>query len=176
MSSSTLIPEAIHSATAYLENAELVGSGEIQLPSFEAITVDVQGAGIAGKVGVPLKGIFDNLTMTINWRMQTDHYMTLMEPKAHKLDLYADHQEYDTSTGETADRSFHIFVRCRRTSGDMGKLTTGESSDSSSEFMIDYIKIEKDGKEVLEHDKYNWIYRVNGVDYLEPVRKALGKG
>ncbi len=32
-----------------------------------------------------------------------------------------------------------------------------------------------DGKKVLEIDILNFIYYVNGVDYLEDVRKALGK-
>ena len=38
-----------------------------------------------------------------------------------------------------------------------------------------YWKTWLNGKEVREVDPMNMIYKVNGVDYLADVRKALGK-
>ena len=37
------------------------------------------------------------------------------------------------------------------------------------------LKLEIDGAEKIELDKFNYIYRVEGVDYLAGVRSALGK-
>ncbi len=31
-----------------------------------------------------------------------------------------------------------------------------------------------DGEEQIELDKYNYIYKIGGVDYLEGVREAFG--
>jgi len=47
-------------------------------------------------------------------------------------------------------------------------------SDTKNTFEVDYIKISIDGKERVELDKYNYICKVDGVDYLSAVREALG--
>lgn len=57
---------------------------------------------------------------------------------------------------------------------DPGKLTVMESQEASTEHEVYYLKAYFSGIEVLEIDKYNFIYKVNGTDYLEDVRNALG--
>jgi hypothetical protein len=42
------------------------------------------------------------------------------------------------------------------------------------EFEVTYLKVSVDGKEIVEIDKYNYICRINGKDYLKEVRQALG--
>ena len=37
-----------------------------------------------------------------------------------------------------------------------------------------YFKEEYDGKETVELDKYNEVFRVNGEDQIEQVRAAIG--
>ena len=40
--------------------------------------------------------------------------------------------------------------------------------------MSEFVTLTIDGKEVLEIDKYNYICKINGKDYLKDVRTALG--
>lgn len=56
-----------------------------------------------------------------------------------------------------------------------GKLAPASSAEASGEYPVTYYATYIDGKKVLEIDILNFIYYVNGVDYLEDVRKALGK-
>ena len=56
-----------------------------------------------------------------------------------------------------------------------GKLAPASSAEASGEYPVTYYATYIDGKKVLEIDILNFIYYVNGVDYLEVVRKALGK-
>ena len=49
-----------------------------------------------------------------------------------------------------------------------------ESQDGSTEHEIYYMKVDIDGKELLELDKYNFIFSVNGTDYLAETRRNLG--
>ena len=44
------------------------------------------------------------------------------------------------------------------------------------EFEVVYMKIELDGRERVELDKYNYKYVVDGVDQMASVRTALGMG
>ena len=47
--------------------------------------------------------------------------------------------------------------------------------DTQMEFEVVYMKIYLDNRERIELDKYNYIYKVDGVDQLTDVRIALGK-
>ena len=57
----------------------------------------------------------------------------------------------------------------------IGKLAVGEMTDTKTEFEVLYLKLTIDDKERIELDKFNYIYRVEGTDYLAGVRSALGK-
>ena len=39
---------------------------------------------------------------------------------------------------------------------------------------LDYLKITVDGKTTCTIDKYNFIYELDGVDFMTDVRSALG--
>ena len=174
--SETSMPEAVNSYEVYLEDAMLAGTAEAQLPSFESITTTIKGAGIAGEDETPMKALFGPQTLTLNWRIVSAGHIKLMEPaKAHSLNLYASLQEYDTATGETLDKQLHVYVKGRTKKSDPGKFATGETADTSTEIGINYIKIEKEGVELVEYDKYNYIYRVNGTDYAEKIRQNIGR-
>ena len=52
-----------------------------------------------------------------------------------------------------------------------GNLVVGDLMDTQMEFEVPYMKIELDGKKRIEMDKYNYIYKVYGVDQLADVLK-----
>lgn len=56
-----------------------------------------------------------------------------------------------------------------------GKLAPAAAADASGEYAVLYYATYINGERVLEIDPLNFIYYVNGTDYLADVRKALGK-
>ena len=57
----------------------------------------------------------------------------------------------------------------------MGELTTnGHEAVLEVEGSLDFYKIEIDGDEVLELDIVNRVYKTNGVDHWEQLRKNIG--
>lgn len=50
----------------------------------------------------------------------------------------------------------------------------GSDETSDVDFEANYLKIEVDGEEIIEIDKFNYIYRVDGTDLLAQVRETLG--
>lgn len=54
----------------------------------------------------------------------------------------------------------------------LGKLAVSASTETKSEFELSYIKIEINDKEHLEIDKFNFICKIDGIDYLAQVRGA----
>ena len=157
------------------EGDDLVGVAEGTFPDLEAKTETVSGAGIAGDVDSLILGHLQSMTLALTWRNVTDGVVKLAQQKTHNLDLYAAQQDYDSAEGVYKVRSVHVFVKVNPKKIGLGKLASASMTDTTSEFEVLYMKLLIDDKERLEVDKYNYIFKVDGVDYLEEVRRALGK-
>lgn len=153
---------------------DYLGAGEVELPSFEALTETMKGAGIAGEVNAPVVGHYGSQTLKINWRTITKDAIALAEPKAHSIDLRANQKLFDAGKGEYVNQSVVIKTRCVPINLNPGKLAIGASTETANEFEVHYIKIMIDGKTVIEIDKFNFICVINGKDVLEQVRKNIG--
>ena len=57
----------------------------------------------------------------------------------------------------------------------LGKLAVASAADVSGEYATSYYALYIDGVKVTEIDPLNFICIINGTDYLQQVRKALGK-
>ncbi len=170
-----IVPEKGINFSAYLEGADCLGVAEGNFPNLEAMTSEVKGAGVAGTVDSIVLGHFSSITATLKWRNTTDHFAKLAAHRTFDLDLYAAHQDYDAGLGEYKKVSLHLFLKAIPKSVNFGNLTVGDTAGMETELEVLYLKAEIDGKEHIEMDKYNYIYKVDGVDYLAGVRSALGK-
>jgi hypothetical protein len=173
---SNIIPEKNINFSVYLEGTEELGNAEVTLPKLEPLSSEVKGAGIAGVFDSLVLGHFGSTTLSLSWRNVTASVMKLAAHKTHSLDLYGALQDYDAGSGEHRVRQMHLFVKATPKGPDLGKLNVGELGDTQMEFEVLYLKLSIDGEEHVELDKLNYIYRVDGVDYLAGVRSALGKG
>ncbi len=168
------IPEKLINFRVYKDGNDLLGVADAELPSLEAMTETVKGAGIAGEVESPVLGHFGSMGLKLNWRTVTKPTIHLTKPRAHALDLRGAAQVYDAASGEYKVSALKVSVRCVPKKTELGKLDVGATSDASNEFEVTYIKVFMDGKTVLEIDKFNYICVIDGEDFLKDVRKALG--
>ncbi len=156
------------------ESNMLLGVAEVELPNFEAMSETISGAGLAGEIDMPTLGHFGSMTVSLSWRTMNANITKLLAPKAHQLDFRASVQNYDKNTGTITSVSVKHTVTVVPKSTGFGNLNVGTGSDSSSEFELVYIKTLIDGVEAVEYDKFNYIFRVHGVDHLASVRRDLG--
>lgn len=169
------IPETLVGFAVYLDSNELLGVADVELPDIEATTVEIKGAGVAGTADMPLMGHTGSMTLTLNWRTVTPKFITLAAAKALDLDIRGSIQHYDAGTGEHTTSPLKVTVKGLSKKNGLGKLDSGENMDSSAELEVVRLLIELDENKILEIDKFNYIYIVDEVDYLEGVRKDLGK-
>ncbi|MBA2943213.1 phage major tail tube protein [Paenibacillus sp. CGMCC 1.16610] len=167
------IPEKVTGYSVYHEGSTFLGVADVTLPSLESLSETIKGAGIAGEVDSPTIGHFSSMTCTLNWRTIDPTAIRLAAPKAHALDFRASQQTYDTQTGAYLPIGAKVSVRAIPKKFDFGKLESGATTDSSSEFEVIYLKATVDGKTVVEIDKYNYICIIDGVDYLAAIRQQL---
>lgn len=172
------IPEKVVNFNVYDDSEKLVGvSGEITLPSFEAMTETISGAGIAGEYESPTPGHFGSTTIDIPFRTIRDKSFNLFEPKAKTIFLRAAQQSYSVSSGEISHSGLKITLKVMPKGIALGSLKVGGMTETTNTLELLYIKIEENVggnlKELLEIDKINFIYKVNGADYLESIRSQI---
>jgi P2 family phage contractile tail tube protein len=98
----------------------------------------------------------------------------MMSPDPCMYDLRMSVQAMDAGASEYISYPSRVVVRGTPKKKGLGKLNVGKKMDNDFEFVCTYLKVFVDGEEVLEVDKLNFIYRVNGVDALASVREHLG--
>ena len=128
-----------------------------------------------GKVEAVILGAIEAMTTTLNFRTVTKNAIKLHEPREHKIDLRVAQQNKNTTKGVTeVGRVKHLLTLTPKKLNP-GKVATASAAEVSGEYATTYFATYIDGKKMLEIDPLNYIYYVNGKDYLADVRKALGK-
>ncbi len=159
----------------YEDSTEFLGMSKVTLPDVTYLTQSINGAGIAGNIEAVILGHFDAMTLGLAFRNTTKQVIRLSEPRRHNIDLRVAQQDEDTVKGQVVVRKVkHVFVVIpKSTKG--GTVAPASPTDGSGEYAVRYWATYIDGKKVQEIDPMNFICYINGVDCLEPVRKALGK-
>jgi P2 family phage contractile tail tube protein len=148
---------------------------EVGLPDIAGQTSDVKGAGISGVYESVVLGHVDKMTLTLNFRTLVKDAIALLEPREHQIELRVAQQDKDTVAGRTkVVRMKHVLVVWPKKLSP-GKTAPATPADASGEYAVTYWATFINGVKSLEIDIQNFIYFVNGVDYLADVKAALGK-
>lgn len=172
MSNIVNVPEVINAFNAYHNGNVLVGvSGEVQLPSLQAITETVSGAGIAGEYETGVIGNYGSIEQEVPFRLMEENVFALMKPQEPvDLTFRASQQSTVKATGALDYKGMRIVERGRFKSFNGGKLQTGKTQDAALTLEVLYYLVELDGNTLLEYDKLNSKFVVNGEDLMEKVR------
>ncbi len=171
---SNIIPEKSINFKVYLNGVDLLGVAEGTIPALEAMTSEVKGAGVAGVVESPVLGHFSSTNFSLTWRTVTDDFMKLFDHITNDIELFSALQQYDAGLGIDKVVPLQVSIRAITKTSTPGNLTVGDNMDTQTEFEVVRMKIYLYGKERVVMDKYNYIYKVDGVDRLAEVRTALG--
>lgn len=172
MAAGLIIPELLNHYNVYNDASKLVGvSGDVELPDFEAITETIEGAGVLGEIEATATGQFSSMIIKIPFSVLYEDMFTLVNSATGvNVTLRGSAQFMDPTTGITDHYPVKVVVRGKCKKYSLGKMTKGKKMDPSVELEILYIKIDINNKPVVELDKVNFKYAVNGVDLLEKIR------
>lgn len=166
------IPTKINRYNVYNSGNRLLGMGdELTLPDFEASTETVSGAGILGEIDDPTPGYFTNQEIEIPFRILDKEATDMLDiTKAVQLEIRGAEQTTN-SEGDIKFRGVRVVVRGRSNKFTPGKMKAGNPMDTSITLSILYILIELEGEPVLELDKMNEVFKINGNDILAKVKE-----
>ena len=170
-----LHPESLIDFKVYEDKTEYLGIAQVGLPDIAYITQQITGAGIAGNVEAVLIGMIDVMTTTMQFRSCTDAAAKLAKPYAHQIDLRVAEQYWDSVGGQRVVQADKYVLKIIPKKFSAGNVTPASPADAKGEYSTYYYAAYKDGKVLWEIDPHNYICIIDGVDYMAPVRKALGK-
>jgi len=168
------IPEIINAFNVYNKNGKafLGISGAVTLPSMDAITETISGAGILGEYETAVPGQFSSITLEVPFRILDTDAFSIMDMNSNvDLTFRASEQSTVKATGALKYSGMRIVTRGRFKNLSAGSLENGKQMGSSITLEILYYMVEIDKTKVLELDKLNSVFRVNGVDMLASVNK-----
>lgn len=169
------INETVINFAVYENSTEYYGMAEVTLPEVSNLTEEVKGAGIAGAIESVILGHLEAMTLTLNFRTVVKDAIALHEPRDHQIDLRVAQQGKDTVSGKTTVTPVKHVMIVKPKKFNPGKVAPASPAEASGEYAVTYWATFINGEKVLEIDILNFIYYVNGTDYLADVRNALGK-
>lgn len=167
------LPTVTNTYNVYNKGNALIGlSDEITLPDFSAITEEMSGSGLLGKIQEAVMGHFDSQEMEIPFLNLDNDIFSFADPlEVIDLNLRAAQQQLNKEEGTAGYRGIRIAVRGKLKSFKPGVLKQGGKMNSSITLELHYILIELDGEPKLELDKLNSVYRIAGKDVMEEMRQ-----
>lgn len=170
-----LHPESLIDFKVYEDKNEYLGVAQVGLPDIAYITQTITGAGIAGNVEAVLIGMMDVMTTTMQFRSCTEAAAKLAKPTAHQIDLRVAEQYWDSVGGQRVIQADKYVLKVIPKKTSPGNVSPASPADANGEYSTYYYAAYKDGKKLWEIEPHNYICIIDGVDYMAPVRKALGK-
>lgn len=169
------VPERLVNYRVYdSDSKELLGLSDVELPKFESLTETINGAGIAGDFESVVLGHFKSQALKLKWLVPTSEAVVLLTPVMHALDLRGSVQNQDPSSGALGTTPFRVAVRGMVKGLSLGKFEPGKRMDADIDVEIASISVFHEGVELIQFDKFNFVYKVLGVDYLRSVRLDMG--
>lgn len=144
----------------------------VVLPSIEKLTDTLKGSGILGEIDLPSYGQFASMEIEITTGVSDEFNLPeLLETNDIELRWVVD--AVDPSTGKTTTIPHKAFIKCINKSGEEGTVEPGAGMEGSFKHEVISYKRIINGKEVLNIDKLNGIYAINGVNKLANVTNNL---
>ena len=159
------IPDKINDFNVYEDGDRLIGIGEeVTLPDIEMLSESVIVPG--GEVDSPTIGQFASGQVEIPFQSLTADMFNLMNPlRSVNITLRASQQEMD-GNGNIEFTGIRAVFRGRPKTLAAGSIKKGSGTGTSLSIEWTYYLLEIGGKKVIEIDKINSVFKINGVDIL----------
>lgn len=174
MISNNYIPEKINDYNVYLDGNKMIGvAASATLPTAKMKTSSVEGVGIGGVLDSPVIGQFESMEQEIEFNTLYSSVADLMNPLAVLNLTFRAAQQVYNKTGGYAFKGLRVVETARVKEFNPGTIKKGESMGAKVKLELTRLFIENDGAPLLEVDKLNGVYKVNGKDMLADVKPLV---
>ncbi|MCL2636963.1 MAG: phage major tail tube protein [Oscillospiraceae bacterium] len=168
------ISEAIANFNIFEGDHVYYGMASATMPTIQNVTEQISGAGIAGSYETAIMGHINAMTLTLNFRNMTTDSLRLMEQRNHQIELRVPVQELNRLQAQKIITAYKHVMIIQPKSLNAGQVAPATVGNVSGEYSVQYWATYINGEKVLEIDMLNFIYEVNGTNYLADMKRAMG--
>lgn len=151
----------------------LSDAATLTLPELALLTETIKGAGINGEIDLPTFGQLGALEVEISHNnLSRDTVRTFRQQTQHLEHRWAS-QSLDEASGATKVIGKKAIMKLLPKSLALGSIESNKAEESSSKFECIYLKYVEGNNVLLEIDKLNDKFVVDGVDYSAAIRNVL---
>jgi P2 family phage contractile tail tube protein len=110
----------------------------------------------------------------LKFRIATKAALRLLAPVKQVFDIRGSAQLQESISGNLISQGWRVECSGQPKHVGLGKFEPGKVQGVEVDIEVATIRISLDGEPLVELDKFNMIFRVDGVDYLAKVRADLG--
>lgn len=143
----------------------------VTLPSIEKLTDTIKGSGIIGEIDVPTYGQIGSMETEVATRTTNDKFGLLIT--ANELEYRWVTDVLDPSSGKVSVVAHKAFLKVINKKAEEGKLETGSAQDGSVSYEVIAYKRIINGNEIINIDKLNGIFSVNGINMFDNISQYL---
>lgn len=157
--------------SVYSNKIQVPDTTEVELPEIEQLTDTISGAGILGEIDLPTYGQIGSMTTTISFRASNKQTVEMLKNTDLEIRWVSDSiNTSNASAGTVANKAF-LKVKLKKFSE--GKIASGSAQDGSFEYEVLAYRRILDGAEIINIDKLNNVYKINGIDQISDITKNL---
>lgn len=150
---------------------KIADTTSVTLPSIEKLTDTIKGSGIIGEIDLPTHGQIGSMETEVATRTTNDKWGTLIT--ANEIEYRWVTDVVDPSTAKVTVDSHKAFLKVINKKAEEGKLEPGSAQDGSASFEVIAYKRIINGNEIVNIDKLNGIFAINGVNMFDDISKYL---
>ena len=134
----------------------------------------VRRLGIASVKLPDVTFMVDTMTTEITWLEPTGDAVSLASPEKHQIECRVATEKWEVEAAEVAIQADRFVMVVQPKTFTPGNIAPMGSADTNTQYACYYFAAYKDGSLIWEVDKRNMKCVILGVDYMAPVKKALG--
>ena len=173
--SNIMLPEVLNDFNVYMEGEKLIGqNADVEMPEFNFITDTLSGSGIMGEIEDPVTGLTESASIKFKWNcLQADYFDLVNTTRPTTITLRGSQQMINKSTFETDYYPTKVLVRGKSKSIKLGTWEKGKKQNCETEIEIFYFKVIVDNKILIEIDKLNSKFILNGEDLRAKINSQI---
>lgn len=164
----------VFNARVYIENIDFIAKAEeVDLPKVKFKFADTKALGLYAESEVATG--LDKMEAKIKFNSVYPEFVSIAANpfKTQSIIIKAPYQMWSVD-GVSKTSTLKAEMKGQFKEYDTGKVKGRDSSEAEATLNVIYYKLEIDGKDVIEIDTFNNIYKVNGNDILSDYKKSIG--
>lgn len=145
----------------------------LTMPDLELLSESFRGVGVNGELDLPTYGQFGSLVVEISHNGLSKDTINTFGMETQELEHRWASQVLDSNSGDAEVIGKKLIFRGIPKKLGLGSIEPNKAEESSSAFELVYMKYVIGNDAVIEIDKLNDVFKVNGVDYSAAIRNVL---